>query len=415
MFLSGEGIYNNFQQGQGGEKLSSAAALVNELSKLYNEQADEIKKLVGETEAVWKGGASGAAQRGLGPLAVEHALAAPALSSAQDLTNRQVGSFDDAKNRVIPVPPAPEKVDPLAAFMNPGAMVTYGEQLGAHKAAAQHNVDVMRGYENASVYNMNMPQSYGQITGDQSEIRVATATPVNPGGGGESGGPGSGRDNPNPPDGGNQPGGSGFGPAGGGGSAAGGGPAGPGTSGGGGAAVVGSPPQGTTPSGHVPPPAPPVGVPGGGTGAPVGGVPQGGPGSGYLGSVIGPLGGSDVGAGSGGRGGSGAGAGLGAGGRGPGSGSPGAGGPGAGGPGVGGRPGVGPVGEPIAGQSAGARSGGVAGRGGPGGMPLGAVPGKGQGGEDEEHERPSFLREPDPEGVFGTDEITAPPVIGGQP
>ncbi|MCE7001643.1 hypothetical protein LWC34_02125 [Kibdelosporangium philippinense] len=58
----------------------------------------------------------------------------------------------------------------------------------------------------------------------------------------------------------------------------------------------------------------------------------------------------------------------------------------------------------------------MAGRGGgPGGMPVGAGAGKGSGGEDEEHQRASFLQEPDPDSVFGTDEVTAPPVIGGQP
>jgi hypothetical protein len=38
--------------------------------------------------------------------------------------------------------------------------------------------------------------------------------------------------------------------------------------------------------------------------------------------------------------------------------------------------------------------------------------GRGQGGEDGEHQRPSFLVEADPDETFGTDEVTAPPVIG---
>ncbi|HEV2784383.1 MAG TPA: hypothetical protein VGX25_33775, partial [Actinophytocola sp.] len=36
-----------------------------------------------------------------------------------------------------------------------------------------------------------------------------------------------------------------------------------------------------------------------------------------------------------------------------------------------------------------------------------------QGEDDYEHQRPAYLEEPDPEGLFGTDEPTAPPVIGG--
>jgi hypothetical protein len=38
---------------------------------------------------------------------------------------------------------------------------------------------------------------------------------------------------------------------------------------------------------------------------------------------------------------------------------------------------------------------------------------KGEGGEDGEHQRPAYLVEPDPDAMFGTDQMTAPPVIGG--
>jgi len=44
---------------------------------------------------------------------------------------------------------------------------------------------------------------------------------------------------------------------------------------------------------------------------------------------------------------------------------------------------------------------------------MGAGGHKGEGSEDEEHTRASFLVEPDPDSTFGTDEMTAPPVIGG--
>jgi hypothetical protein len=55
--------------------------------------------------------------------------------------------------------------------------------------------------------------------------------------------------------------------------------------------------------------------------------------------------------------------------------------------------------------------GGEPGSGQPGGG-MGA--GRGQRGkDDEEHKRASFLVEADPDSIFGTDERTAPPVIGG--
>jgi hypothetical protein len=77
--------------------------------------------------------------------------------------------------------------------------------------------------------------------------------------------------------------------------------------------------------------------------------------------------------------------------------------PGAAGPGFGAGP-VLPFG-PSGRTGAGGIGGGYVGAGaGMGGM--------GQGREDEEHERPSYLVEPDPDDVFSTDEMTAPPVIG---
>jgi hypothetical protein len=85
-----------------------------------------------------------------------------------------------------------------------------------------------------------------------------------------------------------------------------------------------------------------------------------------------------------------------------------------------GRPGFGPGGSSgvggLAAEQAAMGRGGMAGgagggRGGMGGMGAGAH--KGEGDEDEEHQRASFLVEPDPDSTFGTDELTAPPVIGG--
>ena len=45
-----------------------------------------------------------------------------------------------------------------------------------------------------------------------------------------------------------------------------------------------------------------------------------------------------------------------------------------------------------------------------GGVPIGA--GRGDGEQDGVHRRPAYLVEPDAKSLFGTDELTAPPVIG---
>jgi hypothetical protein len=49
----------------------------------------------------------------------------------------------------------------------------------------------------------------------------------------------------------------------------------------------------------------------------------------------------------------------------------------------------------------------------PGQAGLGGMgAGRGRGSEDEEHRRPSYLVENDPDSIFGAGERTAPPVIG---
>ncbi|EOD63124.1 hypothetical protein H480_38695, partial [Amycolatopsis vancoresmycina DSM 44592] len=76
------------------------------------------------------------------------------------------------------------------------------------------------------------------------------------------------------------------------------------------------------------------------------------------------------------------------------------------------RPGGIGAAEAAAGRGMGGLGAGTAGRGGmsPGGG-LGRGQ-KGEGDEDTEHSRPTYLVEGDPDEVFGTDMRTAPPVIG---
>lgn len=172
-------------------------------------------------------------------------------------------------------------------------------------------------------------------------------------------------------------------------------------------------PAPTNPNDYVPGPVPGPGQyppygPGGGNNNPGGGnnnpfvppMPMTGPG---------PGGGGDYGrSGGGGRYGGGPGGGFGGG---PGGGGPGGGSGSGSGMGRGGGPGGFGPGGALAAESA-AMRGAAGGRGGPGGMmPMGGSRANGE--DDDEHNRPSFLVEADPDAVFGTDEMTAPPVIGG--
>jgi hypothetical protein len=378
---SGQEIYDNFHDGRGPEGLVGGAAIVNEVANSYQERADQIHKLVARMEPAWQGDAAGAARRGAGPLLVEHELSGMSLVTAQDLTNRQAGSFGDAKNAVMPMPPEPEPTNPMAMLVSPTAVVDFERQVDVYNTAAQHNVDVMNRYTGATDYNTtNLPSGYGTLADDQTGVSVDSGqTTIDAG---EFGGPSSGGDR------------------------------GPGGSGPGGLIATRSDPvTGGPVSGGAPTPnGGPVGttpgadatVPGSFTSTP----PSPGP------SVVSP---TDLGAGRA-SGGLDPVAGLVAGpgvGRGGGMGGQPRGGVAVPRGGVLGGPGVGaePVGRaaPMTGSVPGA-----AGRGGPGmsGVPLGA--GRGRGEEDTERKRPEYLEGGDPDELFDTDVLTAPPTIGAE-
>ncbi len=406
--MNGSEIYHNFRgrTGDDGKGMYRAAFQVQQLVKNYENRTQSITKLTDTMEDAWRGGAAGAARRGAGPLAVEHGLAQGGMLTAQSTLNNQVDAFASAKTSVVEVPPEPEKPgvwDNLSSFG--GAGRNYESKMNEYNAANDYNVAVMESYEGTTDSNTSaMPTSYGRITMDYADVGVLPPGPPPeplpwqpPPGTGDPGGndngytPGqtntppqtggrpdqtgsnpSGSDTTNPSD--NRPTNPGeFRPT--------------------------EPPR-TPPPGpggnqggnqHMPgfmPPGP-FGPTGGG-GNPGGGRMGTGSGYGRGGGGFGP-GGSGPG-GSGGAGGSGGGSGSGA--RGPGAGMPG--------------------GAAAAAEGAPGRGGLGGGRGmGMGGGGMGGGGGRGQNGEDDaEHDRPSFLVEPDPHDTFGTDQVTAPPVIG---
>jgi len=408
--MSGAEIYHNFRGGTGddGRSLIEAGGKLAIVKVRYSERITSITELTTNMESAWQGGAAGAAQRGSGPLAVEHGLAEGGLTTAHKTLANQQQAFDAAKRAVTEIPPTPDKPgtwDNVTSFG--GAGRNYENKMTQVNGANDHNVAVMEAYETTSSSNASaMPTSYGRITDDYSSVGVERPTPPppnepppnypgstgtgnQPGRSGSGSGSGSGTGNsPTNPSGQNQPGGSGSQNP----------PSGTGTNPSGNRPPVGLPPRGNLPGGQNP-----------------GGQQSNQALPGMLPTGYGPNGGG--GGGGGPRGGGGFGPrGSGGGGFGPGGSGSGAGGPGSGGRGAGGfGPGAGGA---AAAESAAARGGlggpgggGAGGRGGMGGGMGGG--GRGQNSEeDTEHERPSFLVEPDPHDTFGTDEVTAPPVIG---
>jgi hypothetical protein len=408
--MNGTQIYHNFRGGTGDDArgLIGASAQVVLLTSRYKDRTDSITKLTTKMESAWQGDAAGAAQRGAGPLAVEHGLAQEGMTTAHTTLYNQARAFVAAKDSVTEVPPTPDKPgvwDNVTSFG--GAGRNYETQMTQVTNANDNNVAVMEQYETTTSSNVSaMPTTYGRITDDYAAVGVDKPTPPPP-------------SQPyNPPvfpagrTPGGQTGGTGTGPSGTGGSTT--PPGGTRTPPGGGNQTSPGGGTQTNPSNNRPPVRLPPRTP----------VPSGqNPGQGGNPALPGmlPPPGFGPGGGPGGMrpgGGSGSFGPRGSGGFGPGgSGGPGStGGPGAGrGPGAGGfGPGAGGA---AAAENAAARGGmgaGAGGRGGFGGMGgMGGAHGnKGQGENDAEHERPSFLVEPDPHETFGSDEVTAPPVIG---
>jgi hypothetical protein len=383
--MSPHDIYIYLKNGPGTGRLDEAQATARVEWTKEDERAELIRKQAEMIRGGWQGsaaeGAFGAAQ----PLVKSALDGVDKLSSAEDLLDRQSGSFHRAANSVKPVPPEPPKLDMFEAMV---AFSDYEKDVKSYQADAQHNIDVFRGYDNASEYNQtNIPKQYTIVSHSGGNISVTqddgqrddTGTYIDsveyqqPRNGSETGTPGG-------------PGSPGDTPAGG--SPVGGSPV-------GGPASNTQQPQLTSPSDFVPPsvntptplppstvqPAPTGFTPGGlAPGLPVGGFPGGGT------------------SGPGARGG----------------GSPGAGGrgaPGAGVRGLGAGSGVGALAaeEQAAARRAAAAAAARGGSGAMGGAPMGA--GRGKGDEDEEHQR-KVLIEIDAEGLFGSDVLTAPQVIG---
>lgn len=176
--MSGQEIYDNFHNGVGPEGLATGAAAVKEVAARYRERAQEIHRLTIEMESAWQGDAAGDARRGAGPLLTEHEVASHHLSVSEDLTDRQSGSFFRARNSVVPVPPAPSDVPPWGP-LSPGWM-PHKQRVQEHNDAARHNVDVMNVYSGASIYNTDhLPTSYGSLAGDESGAVVDDADTIN--------------------------------------------------------------------------------------------------------------------------------------------------------------------------------------------------------------------------------------------
>jgi hypothetical protein len=379
-------LKNWTDQGQPGDA-DGLGQTWNDMGSGLNDAAEQLMIAVFGSESGWTGQAADAMRAQLQKVADWSLKTGDSFTKASQAFVKQGESVGSAKTAM----PEPVKYDPgemikqAAASGNlvQMAMLPYSmyQQSQASRQAHQQAADVVQKRDTElAAAAQSIPPFEPPPTLGSSEIRKP------------------GPDQPGIPGGPGLHGGGGFVPSGGSGGGGGGGrpgiggPGGPGGFPGGGQGANG--PNGNGRDDQQPPPN--VGMPiGTGTSgfAPAasnGGGPGPGPSTSFGGGG-GPAAGSGGGFGSG----------FGGGAFGP---------PGAG-PAAGARPpgGFGPTGSGNPGGMGGGRAAGGRGAGGMGG----AGGQKGEGGDDEQHQRPSYLVEPDPDAMFGTDQMTAPPVIGG--
>ncbi|WP_216214356.1 PPE domain-containing protein [Amycolatopsis aidingensis] len=403
--LSAAEIYDQVHGGPGPDRLSAAQQAATALNRELTDCAEEVAALGGEIQEGWQGEAGSAAANAAAPLADAARLDADHLRVADRAVADQIGAFDRVRASVVPVAsdPPPFTVDDLVSSIESGRDV-YGPKLAQWQAASDANVQAFSTYHGSSLDNGHtMPSAYAPLADSGAPVALAGAT-----GAGDGGGP-----MPSPPAPVQRPEGGGevHRPP---------------------RVEPGGPPTQVPPPVHAtgPDPAPAPAAdrqatasPGDdGTGAAAATAPVGTPGGG--GYQFGPTGtpvsnlGTDTGTGGPARGGGAVGPDAVAGRPGNGAGA------GTGRPGVGAAPGPGRmsrgvppgndrVGRTVGTGAAGSGAAGTGGRGGPSGVPVGAAGAGRAKDSDQDHQRPEYLKEPDPEGTYGGPEgNTVPPVIG---
>ncbi|WP_020663739.1 hypothetical protein [Amycolatopsis benzoatilytica] len=375
-------IYDKISNGRT-DSMHTGMTTAGQLQDRHDARASQIDALNKTMSQAWQGSSAESATGGANALKIWHEDSAKNLVKSKDYLGNQIDVFHDTQGKV-------QKIDKDAPSMSGWDHVNpfsdKDDEIDQYNKNSQVNVQAYQAYYGASGQNASGMPQYNVWQGNQIS-------------------------DPNGP---NGPGGTGpFGPGG-----TGGFTGGPGGTGGTFKPPKYTPPPTTPPGGFTPPPTNPR-PPGGFTPPPTHPGPPGGftpPGDGtttsgwtppttdpskFSPSSFGPAGGGGGGFGPAGGGGAGAGGGaFGMGGFGPGGSGSGA---------MAGEAGAGAGGMRGAGAGAGAGAAGKPGSAGMGGMGAGAKGGKGE--EDGEHQT-KYLLEEDGDGIFGSDEMTVPPVIG---
>jgi hypothetical protein len=177
-------IYQMFHSGPGTTGMYHATDGAATQMSTQDDLNNQIIQLNSKMAGAWEGEASQAAMSGAVPLANAAQDATNSLATHQNVLSSQAEAFTTARNSLNNVPsqmPNNTMNDVLAAFGDTGPL---DNQISQYASSSQHNVQVYQTYAQTSTLTADqMPQSYGQIP-----LSNATITVVPPSSTGSSGG-----------------------------------------------------------------------------------------------------------------------------------------------------------------------------------------------------------------------------------
>lgn len=162
MGMNGTDVYHNFTSGSS-QSLQAAAQAVQQLSEEYLQEAQAIKDLQTRMNAAWTGNSGDAAYAGANPLAQAFKDSSGPLDLTTASMDVQSDAFEHSKSKVVPVPPAPEKpsgwtVGLKAAIPIVGPSMAVSDVRSYQDGMAQTNA--------ANDNNVRVMEQYSSVTGD---------------------------------------------------------------------------------------------------------------------------------------------------------------------------------------------------------------------------------------------------------
>lgn len=177
-------IYEMFHSGAGTTGMYHATDGAATQMSTQDDLNTQIIQLNSKMASGWSGEASEAAMSGAVPLANAAQDATNSLATHQDVLSSQAEAFTTARNSLNNVPsqmPNNTMNDVLAAFGDNGPL---DSQITQYASSSEHNVQVYQTYSQTSTLTADtMPQSYGQIPLSNATITVVPPSSTSGGGG----------------------------------------------------------------------------------------------------------------------------------------------------------------------------------------------------------------------------------------